>query len=132
MRIAVLGGGPAGLYFAYLWRKRHPNSHIVLFEQNPADATWGFGVVFSERALDFLRADDPDTADSFAPHMETWQDVTLVLRGEHIAIDGVGFSAVGRLDLLSHLQRRARSVGVTLRFNTTVRGLDELTRQYPS
>lgn len=126
MRIAVLGGGPAGLYFAYLWRKRHPNSHIVLFEQNPADATWGFGVVFSERALDFLRADDPDTADSLAPHMETWQDVTLVLRGEHIAIDGVGFSAVGRLDLLSHLQRRARSVGVTLRFNTTVRGLDEL------
>jgi 2-polyprenyl-6-methoxyphenol hydroxylase-like FAD-dependent oxidoreductase len=73
MRIAVLGGGPAGLYFAYLWRKRHPDSHIVLFEQNPADATWGFGVVFSERALDFLRADDPDTADSFAPHMETWQ-----------------------------------------------------------
>lgn len=126
MRIAVLGGGPAGLYFAHLWRKRHPESQVVLFEQNAADATWGFGVVFSERALDFLRADDADTADAFAPHMETWQDVTLVHRGERIAIDGVGFSAVGRLDLLLHLQRRACSVGVTLRFNTTVRSLVEL------
>ena len=70
MRIAVLGGGPAGLYFSYLWKKRHPQSHIELYEQNPADATWGFGVVFSERALEFLRADDPDTADSLPP---TWR-----------------------------------------------------------
>jgi len=126
MRIAVLGGGPAGLYFAYLWRKRHPDADVVLFEQNPANATWGFGVVFSERALDFLRADDAQTADALVPHMETWQDIALVHRGERVAIDGVGFSAVGRLDLLLQLQSRARAVGATLRFDTLVRSIDEL------
>jgi 2-polyprenyl-6-methoxyphenol hydroxylase-like FAD-dependent oxidoreductase len=126
MRVAVLGGGPAGLYFAYLWRKRHPESEVVLFEQNPSGATWGFGVVFSERALDFLNADDPETAGAIIPHMETWQDMTLVHRGERVTIDGVGFSAVGRLDLLLHLQRRMRSVGAAPRFDTVVRSLDEL------
>ena len=73
MRIAVLGGGPGGLYFAYLWKKRHPEAQVDLFEQNPADATWGFGVVFSDQALEFLRADDPETVDAIAPHMESWK-----------------------------------------------------------
>ncbi len=126
MHIAVLGGGPAGLYFAYLWRRRHPDSELVVIEQNPANSTWGFGVVFSERALDFLRVDDPKIVDALAPHMETWQDITLVHRGERIAIDGVGFSAVGRLDLLLHLQRHALSVGATLHFNKIVRSPTEL------
>jgi 2-polyprenyl-6-methoxyphenol hydroxylase-like FAD-dependent oxidoreductase len=71
MRVAVLGGGPGGLYFASLWKARHPRDGVELFEQNPADATWGFGVVFSERALEFLREDDPGTVDLISPHMET-------------------------------------------------------------
>ncbi|MGB6638837.1 MAG: FAD-dependent monooxygenase [Bradyrhizobium sp.] len=125
MRIAVIGGGPGGLYFSYLWKKRHPDARIDLFEQNPAGATWGFGVVFSEQALEFLRADDPDTVDAIAPKMESWKNITLNLRGEDVEIDGVGFSSIGRLDLLKMLQARAASVGVALHFDTQI-SLDQL------
>jgi len=126
VRIAVLGGGPAGLYFAYLWKRRHPDAEIDLFEQNPAGATWGFGVVFSEQALEFLRADDPDTVDAIAPRMESWKNITLNLRGESVAIDGVGFSSIGRLELLKILQARVHAVGVTPRYDTVISSLDQL------
>jgi 2-polyprenyl-6-methoxyphenol hydroxylase-like FAD-dependent oxidoreductase len=118
MRICVLGGGPAGLYFAYLWRKRHPRDAVTLFEQNAADATFGFGVVFSDRAMDFLEAEDPETAALISGRMESWRDIAIVHRGERIAIDGVGFSAIGRLDLLKLFQQLARSVGADIRFET--------------
>jgi 2-polyprenyl-6-methoxyphenol hydroxylase-like FAD-dependent oxidoreductase len=127
VRIAVIGGGPGGLYFAYLWKKRHPDADIDLFEQNAAGATWGFGVVFSEQALEFLRADDPDTVDAITPRMESWKNITLNLRGESVEIDGVGFSSIGRLDLLTILQQRASSVGVTPRYDTLVQSVDRLT-----
>ena len=126
MRIAVIGGGPGGLYFSYLWKKRHPGASIDLFEQNPAGATWGFGVVFSEQALEFLRADDPDTVEAIAPRMESWTNITLNLRGESVEIDGVGFSSIGRLELLDILQRRAASAGVTPRYNTLIQSVDQL------
>ena len=127
MRIAVIGGGPGGLYFAYLWKRRHPDAQIDLFEQNAAGATWGFGVVFSEQALEFLRADDPDTVDAITPRMESWKNITLHLRGESVEIDGVGFSSIGRLDLLRILQQRVRAAGVTPRYDTLVQSLDALT-----
>jgi 2-polyprenyl-6-methoxyphenol hydroxylase-like FAD-dependent oxidoreductase len=126
MRIAVMGGGPAGLYFATLWKARHPDDEVQVFEQNPADATFGFGVVFSDRALEFLRDDDPETCDLISSHMETWSDMTLVHRGETITIDGVGFSSIGRLHLLQLLQQRARAAGAVLQFDRQVRSLDEL------
>ena len=126
MRIAVIGGGPGGLYFSTFWKKGHPDARIDLFEQNPAGATWGFGVVFSDTALEFLRADDPDTVDAIAPKMENWKNITLNLRGESVEIDGVGFSAISRLDLLQILQARAASVGVALHFDTQI-SLDQLT-----
>jgi 2-polyprenyl-6-methoxyphenol hydroxylase-like FAD-dependent oxidoreductase len=125
VRIAVIGGGPGGLYFSYLWKKRHPDAHIDLFEQDPAGATWGFGVVFSEQALEFLRTDDPDTVDAIAPRMESWKNITLNLHGGSAEIDGVGFSSIGRLDLLKILQARAASVGVALHFETQA-SLDRL------
>jgi 2-polyprenyl-6-methoxyphenol hydroxylase-like FAD-dependent oxidoreductase len=126
LRIAVIGGGPGGLYFAYLWKSRHPDAQIDLFEQNPAGATWGFGVVFSEQALEFLRADDPDTVGAIAPHMQSWSNITLNLRGESIEIDGVGFSSIGRLALLTLLQQRVRAAGVTPRYDTQITSLDQL------
>lgn len=126
MRIAVLGGGPGGLYFAYLWKKRHPDARIDLFEQNAAGATWGFGVVFSEQALEFLRADDPETVDAITPRMESWKNITLNLRGETVEIDGVGFSSIGRLELLTILQQRVRDAGVTPRYDTLIQSVDEL------
>ena len=126
MRIAVLGGGPGGLYFAYFWKRRHPEAQIDLFEQNPAGVTWGFGVVFSDQALEFLRADDPDTVDAITPQMESWSNITLNLRGERVEIDGVGFSSIGRLALLNLLQARAHAVGVEPRYGTAVESLDQL------
>jgi 2-polyprenyl-6-methoxyphenol hydroxylase-like FAD-dependent oxidoreductase len=129
VRIAVIGGGPGGLYFAYLWKKRHPEAQIDLFEQNPEGATWGFGVVFSEAALEFLRADDPDTVDAIAPRMQSWQNITLNLRGENVEIDGVGFSSIGRLELLTILQQRVRDAGVTPRYDTLIDSVDQL-REY--
>src|SRR5207302_7554805 len=127
LRIAVIGGGPGGLYFAYLWKRRHPDAQIDLFEQNPEGATWGFGVVFSEQALDFLRADDPDTVEAITPRMESWKNITLKLRGERVEIDGVGFSSIGRLDLLTMLQQCASSVGVTPRYDTPIQSVEQLT-----
>jgi len=126
LRIAVIGGGPGGLYFAYLWKKLHPDAQIDLFEQNAAGATWGFGVVFSEQALEFLRADDPDTVDAIALRMQSWRNITLNLRGESVEIDGVGFSSIGRLDLLTILQQRASSAGVTPRYDTLIQSVDQL------
>ena len=71
MRIVILGAGPAGLYLAYLIKRRRADADILLIEQNPADATFGFGVVFSDRALEFLRDDDPETFAAIAPQMES-------------------------------------------------------------
>jgi 2-polyprenyl-6-methoxyphenol hydroxylase-like FAD-dependent oxidoreductase len=126
VRIAVLGGGPGGLYFAYLWKRRHPEAQVELFEQNPAGATWGFGVVFSEQALEFLRADDPDTADAISAEMESWSNITLNIHGDSVAIDGVGFSAIGRLKLLQALQARMTAVGATAHYDTHIKSVDDL------
>ena len=126
MRIAVIGRGPGGLYFAYLWKRRHPDAEVELFEQNPAGATWGFGVVFSEQALEFLRADDPETVDAIAPRMENWNNITLNLRGESVEIDGVGFSSIGRLALLTILQERVRAVGIAPQFDKVIQSVDGL------
>jgi len=125
MRVAILGAGPAGLYLAYLL-KRRPGMKVHLVEQNPPDATFGFGVVFSDRALEFLRDDDRETHAAIAPHLETWDDITVCHRGEKIRIEGVGFAAIGRLRLLRILQARARAVGVEPVYHRTVSSLAEL------
>lgn len=126
MRVEILGGGPAGLYFGYLIKRRRPEAKVRINEQNPSDATFGFGVVFSDRALEFLREDDPETYESITPHLESWQDITLNQGGQSIRIDGIGFAAIGRLHLLEILQQRARSVGAELAFNRTIHDPQEI------
>jgi 2-polyprenyl-6-methoxyphenol hydroxylase-like FAD-dependent oxidoreductase len=116
VRILIAGAGPAGLYLAYLLKRQRPDAAIRLVEQNPPDSTFGFGVVFSDRALDFLREDDPETYALITPAMETWTDLAVCHRGERIAIDGIGFAAIGRLELLRLLRRRLSSAGVTPEF----------------
>ena len=107
-------------------KKRHPADEVVLFEQNARGSTFGFGVVFSDRAMDFLRADDAGTADAITSCMESWSNMTIVHRGEPMTIDGIGFSAIGRLDLLELFQRAAEAAGVDLRFETLIGDLSEL------
>ncbi len=126
MRIVILGAGPAGLYLAYLIKRRRRDADVTVIERNPADATFGFGVVFSDRALEFLREDDEPTFSAIAPHMESWSDIAIVHRGERVTIDGVGFAAIGRLKLLNLLQERAHSVGVQPNYRRAVKSLDEL------
>ena len=89
------------MYCAYLLKRARPEADIHLVEQNPAKATFGFGVVFSEQALGFLAKDDPVTSACITPHMEAWNDLTVVHRGTTIAIDGVGFTAIGRMKQLA-------------------------------
>ncbi len=120
LNIVVVGGGPAGLAFATLWKRRHGQDRVHVVEQNAPDATFGFGVVFSDRALDFLRASDPSTHDLIAPALETWSGITVVHKGERVEIDGIGFTAVGRLHLLKLMRERAASVGVDVRYDTTI------------
>jgi 2-polyprenyl-6-methoxyphenol hydroxylase-like FAD-dependent oxidoreductase len=126
MRVAILGAGPAGLYLAYLIKRRDRAAEIRLIEQNRADATFGFGVVFSDRALEFLNEDDPDTYARIVPHLESWTDITIVHRDDRVRIDGVGFAAIGRLKLLHLLQAGVRSVGVEPKYCQAVADLREL------
>src|SRR6185437_4673452 len=122
----VIGAGPAGLYFSYLLKRRRPEVRLRVIERNRADATFGFGVVFSDRALEFLRADDPGTYDLVTPRMESWSDITLDLEGRRIPIDGIGFSAIGRLALLRLLRERAESVGVAIEYERELASPEDL------
>jgi 2-polyprenyl-6-methoxyphenol hydroxylase-like FAD-dependent oxidoreductase len=124
MNILVVGAGPAGVYFAYLAKRAHPDWRIRVVEQNPADAVFGFGLVFSDKALEFLRADDPATYELITPQMQTWTDLTVVHRGERVVIDGIGFSAIGRLHLLRLLRQQLASVGIAPEYETTVASFD--------
>jgi 2-polyprenyl-6-methoxyphenol hydroxylase-like FAD-dependent oxidoreductase len=112
MKVLIAGAGPAGLYLAFLLKRQDARHQVRIVEQNPPDSTFGFGVVFSDRALDFLCDDDAETHALIVPAMQRWRSLSLVHRGQRITIDGVGFAAIGRLQLLQLLRQRLRSVGV--------------------
>ncbi|MGI9374232.1 MAG: benzoate-CoA ligase family protein [Hyphomicrobiales bacterium] len=125
-KVEVLGAGPAGLYTAILLRRHFPSAELCVTEQNPEGATFGFGVVFSDQALGFLKASDPEIHDLITPQMETWQNMTINHPNDQIILDGVGFAAIGRLELIEVLKYRARALGVNIRFDTHIAAIDEL------
>ena len=122
----MVGGGPAGLWFAILVKRRRPGWTVRVHEQNPATATYGFGVVLSDGGRERVRSAAPDAFDRIARRMERWPDLTIVHRDERVPIDGNGFSAIGRLDLLQSLHELCREAGVSLRFESPVESLAEL------
>lgn len=126
MRIAILGAGPAGLLFAWLIKRRFPAWEVRVTDQNPPDATFGFGVVFSEGGLAFLERDAPEVHRALSPLMESWPMQRIVHRDERVDIDGNGFSAIARLHLNQFLQARCREAGVEFAFGRTVADVAQL------
>jgi 2-polyprenyl-6-methoxyphenol hydroxylase-like FAD-dependent oxidoreductase len=120
MKINIIGGGPAGLYFAYLMKRSHPTYDITVFEQNAADVTFGFGVVFSERALCFIAQGDLTIVERLKARMESWSDQHIVHRGQQIVIDGSSYSAISRLALLRELQELCHGAEVHIVFGERV------------
>jgi anthraniloyl-CoA monooxygenase len=117
MRIACLGGGPAGLYFAISMKLHDPAHQVDLFERNRADDTFGWGVVFSDQTVENLLANDPVSGAVIASEFAHWDDIDVHIRGETITSSGHGFIGIGRKRLLNILQERARALEVNLRFD---------------
>ncbi len=130
MRVACLGGGPAGLYFAISMKLRDPSHEITVIERNKPDDTFGWGVVLSDETLDNLAANDPKSAEAIRAHFAYWDDIALHYRGERLVSSGHGFCGIGRKQLLILLQARARELGVDLRFETEIGSADDYRREY--
>ena len=126
MKVRILGAGPAGLYLAALMKRDDPSHDIEVFERNPRDATWGFGVVFSDRALEFLKADDQALYDYLMPHLENWPEITVVHNDTHIPVAGNGFSSIGRLELLTLLYDYVEKLGVKIHFDTEITSIEQM------
>ena len=126
MRTYVVGAGPAGLLFSLLIKRRFPAWRIQVFEQNPPDATFGFGVVFSQNALAFLERDVPDFHKQLIGRLEAWPMQRIVHRDEQVDIDGNGFTAIGRLELNQFLQQLCLDAGVNVEYERTITSLEDL------
>ncbi|HLH87969.1 MAG TPA: bifunctional salicylyl-CoA 5-hydroxylase/oxidoreductase [Xanthobacteraceae bacterium] len=120
MKIACLGGGPAGLYFAISMKRRDAAHDITVYERNRPDDTFGWGVVLSAETLDNLATNDAESAAAIRAHFAYWDDIAVNYRGERIISTGHGFCGIGRKQLLALLQQRALALGVTLRFETEI------------
>ena len=116
MRIAVVGGGPGGLYFAALVRQLLPDTEITVWERNAPDDTFGFGVVFSDETLGGIEHADPVIYRQMAHEFARWDDIDVHYRGEVITSGGHGFAAMSRRRLLEILQQRCAELGVTVQF----------------
>jgi anthraniloyl-CoA monooxygenase len=120
MKIAVIGGGPAGLYAAILLKKQRPDADIAVYERNRPDDTFGFGVVFSDATLDNFEKYDPPSYRRITQEFAYWDDIAVHFRGTVHRVGGNGFCGCSRRTLLLILQERARELGVGLRFETEI------------
>ena len=126
MKIAVVGGGPGGLYFAALAKQLNPAHEITVWERNAPDDTFGFGVVFSDETLGGIENADTEFAAAMAQRFARWTDIDIHYRGQSLTVGGQGFAAMSRKELLALLQARVRSLGVTVHYSTEAPDTDEL------
>ncbi len=125
MRVACLGGGPAGLYFAISMKLRDSGHQVTVIERNKPDDTFGWGVVLSDETLTNLHQNDPESAAEIRRNFAYWDDVALHINGERIGSGGHGFCGIGRKKLLTVLQARAAELGVDLRFETEIESAEQ-------
>src|SRR5215469_2516863 len=126
LKISVVGGGPGGLYFALLTKKARPDWQIEVYEQNSADDTFGFGVVFSDETLEEFLSRDAESYAAIKDVFAYWDDIIIRYRGNTIRCGGNGFAGCSRLALLKILQQRCEEVGVAVHYKTTIDSLDTL------
>ena len=130
MRVACLGGGPAGLYFAISMKLRNPAHEVVVIERNRANDTFGWGVVLSDDALSNMQRNDPKSASEIRANFAYWDDIAVVTKNTRIVSGGHGFAGIGRMKMLLLLQARARELGVDIRFETSFRSAEDYRRDY--
>ncbi|BCB20018.1 bifunctional salicylyl-CoA 5-hydroxylase/oxidoreductase [Bosea sp. ANAM02] len=130
MRIAVVGGGPAGLYFALLMKRDWPELTVDVFERNQPDDTFGFGVVFSDQTLDTFKAADAQSYAAIRDNFAYWDDIEIRFKGDTFRVPGNGFCGCSRRSLLMLVQARARELGVDLHFGEEIADIETLKRDY--
>ena len=126
MRIAIVGGGPGGLYLAALMKRLDPAHQITVWERNAPDDTFGFGVVFSDETIGGIDNADAEFAAAMASRFARWTDIDIHIGGQSHTVGGQGFAALGRMELLCLLQERCRAHGVTMHFSTPAPDVETL------
>jgi anthraniloyl-CoA monooxygenase len=130
VKIAIVGGGPGGLYFAALMKQLDRSHDITLWERNAASDTFGFGVVFSDETLGGIGNADPVVAEYMSRRFARWSDIDIHFRDEILTVGGQGFAAMSRKELLELLQRRCAELGVDVRFSTPAPPIADLEADY--
>lgn len=130
MRVAIIGGGPGGLYAAALLKRLDPARDVTVWERNAPDETFGFGVVLSDETLGGIEHADPVVHEALRRDFVRWDDIDIVRRGTRHRSGGHGFAALGRHRLLEILHTRCRSLGVELRFSTEAPPVDRLSADH--
>ncbi len=126
MKVNIIGGGPAGLYLAILMKAKDASHEIHCYEKTPADVTWGWGVVFSSKTLDYLSSSDPVVHERLQSQLNKWTDVVLPYQGQEVRVCGNPFSAIARLQILKTLQERCTELGVHMYFDHPIDDVESL------